>query len=110
MKNFVSEGTYIDVTLAGTVSSGDGQLFGSMFGVASKAGVSGDIIALAVEGVFDLPKAATVTPGVGAKVYWDNSAKNVTTVTTSNTLIGVAVVAALAGDATVRVRLNESFS
>lgn len=48
---------------------------------------------------------------VGAKVYWDDTNKRTTTVSTDNTLIGVAVeaVASGASDTIGRVRLNASF-
>ena len=48
------------------------------------------------------------TPAQGDKAYWDNTAKEVTTTSTANTLIGVFIVAALNGDATVNVRLNRN--
>ena len=44
----------------------------------------------------------------GAKLYWDNTNKNLTTTLTANTLIGAAVSAAAIGDSTVIVRLNGS--
>ena len=44
-----------------------------------------------------------------ARVYWDNTNKVVTATAGSNTLIGVATLAALAATPTVHVRLNASF-
>ena len=48
---------------------------------------------------------------MGAKVYWDNTAKVCTTTVGTNTLIGVAVkaVGGTAGETTGTVRLNGSF-
>ena len=48
---------------------------------------------------------------MGDRIYWDNTARQTTKVTTSNTLIGVAteVVAGGAGDVVGRVRLNGAF-
>lgn len=106
MKNFVQTDEKIVVPAPAAVSSGDGVLVGSLFGVAEGDAASGADVVIVTEGVFDLPKAASVTPAVGAKVYWDNTNGNVTTTATGNTLIGCATVAAAAGDATVRVRLN----
>ena len=59
-------------------------------------------------GVYDLPKTASQAWTVGAKVYWDNTAKACTTTVGSNTLIGIAVLAVGggAGETTGRVRLN----
>ena len=57
-------------------------------------------------GVVDGKKTAGDTPAVGALLYWDNTAKSLTTTASGNKRVGVAVKAALAGDATVRVRLD----
>lgn len=61
--------------------------------------------------MFDLKKTTSQAWVAGDKVYWDNTAKEATKTTTSNTLIGVAVaaVAGGAGDTIGRVRLNGSF-
>jgi predicted RecA/RadA family phage recombinase len=54
-----------------------------------------------------LPKAATVTFAVGAAVYFDATAGNVTSVSTrGNKLIGAATQCAGASDAVAIVRLN----
>ena len=60
-------------------------------------------------GVFDLPKVSTDVFAVGAAVYWDNTAKLMTSTTSGNTKIGVAVVAAANPSGTVTVRLNGTF-
>jgi predicted RecA/RadA family phage recombinase len=106
-KNFIQPGEVVTVAApTGGVASGAGVLTGSLFGVTAYGAVEGADVEVATCGVWDLPKAASVTPGVGAKVYWDNTNKNVTTTASGNSLIGVATKAALAGDATVRVRLD----
>lgn len=103
-QNFVKDGCVIEVTLGATIAAGAGILIGSLVGVALKSGVSGDTINVALVGVWDLPKA----PGAvtqGAALYWDNTAKKVTTTSAGNTLMGYAYAAALSGDANARVRL-----
>ena len=60
-------------------------------------------------GVFELPKVSTDVFAVGAAVYWDNNAKLMTSTTTSNTKIGVAVKAAANPSGSVNVRLNGTF-
>lgn len=108
MKNYVQEGSVLELTAPYQRNSGEGALVGSIFGVAMVDVANGAAANFMVEGVIDLAKAAgAVTQG--ALVYWDNTAKNVTTTLTANTKIGVATQAAQSGDATVRVRLNESF-
>lgn len=105
MKNFVQEGDVLHVTLSGTVASGDVVKAGSVIGVATTSGVSGDVIAVAVEGVFNVAKKSTDTPSQGAALYWDDTNKEMTTTSTSNTLAGYAWEAAGNGDTKVKVRL-----
>lgn len=104
MKNFVQEGKTMTITAGATIASGAGVLVGSVFGVAVSSAVSGDKLPLALEGVYNLPKA-TGAISQGAKVYWDDTNKNVTTTASGNTLIGYAWDAQLSGDTTVNVLL-----
>ncbi|OQW44309.1 MAG: hypothetical protein A4S12_03605 [Proteobacteria bacterium SG_bin5] len=109
MRNFVQRGDTLDVTAAAAISSGDGVIVGSIFGVANVDAEIGDTFALDVVGVFDLPKVSALTISVGDTVYWDNANKLVTKTAGGNTKIGVAVTAAANPSPTVNVRLNGSF-
>lgn len=111
MKNYVQPGNTITLTAPYAVTSGDGLLVGSIFGVAAGTAALGDPVETALEGVYDLKKVASQAWAVGDKIYWDNTAKNTTKTLTSNTLIGVAtdVVAGGASDLIGRVRLNGAF-
>lgn len=105
MKNWIQSGDTVSVVAPDDVVSGNGVIVGSLFGLAVSDAVSGADVEIVTVGVADITKAAgAITQG--AKVYWDNTAKAVTTTVGTNTLIGCAVVAAANGDATVRVRLN----
>lgn len=108
MKNFVQEGKYVEVALPYARLSGEGVLVGSLFGVCVVDGASGDSINIHTEGVYDLTAAtgASTDATVGADAYWDNTAKKVTPVSTSNTLIGVFLAAKATTDAVARVRLS----
>ena len=109
MKNFVMEGKTITLTAPYALTSGQGLLVGSIFGVASAdAAISTDVEAV-LEGVFTLTKATGAAWTVGALIYWDNAARNCTTTVATNKLIGVAQAAALTGDTVGNVRLNASF-
>jgi len=109
MKNFVMEGKTLTLTAPYAVTSGQGLLVGSAFGVASyDAAISTDVEAV-LEGVFTLTKATGQTWAVGALIYWDNAARNCTTTVATNKLIGVAQAAALTGDTVGNVRLNAAF-
>lgn len=111
MKNFVQPGNTITLTAPYAVASGEGLLVGSIFGVAAGTAASGDPVEAALTGVFDITKVGSQAWTVGAKVYWDDTNKRCTTVSTDNTLVGVAIaaVASGAGDTIGRVRLNGTF-
>jgi len=108
MRNFFGPGDTIDFVAGANLTGGSGLLVGVTFGVVVGDVANGGTGALFVgSGVVTLPKAASITPANGARVYWDNAAGNVTTTASGNTLIGCAVLpVAAAGDATIRVRLN----
>ena len=111
MKNYVQPGNTVTLTAPYAVASGDGLLVGSIFGVASGTAALGETVEAALTGIYDLKKVASQAWAAGDKVYWDNTAKEATRTTTSNTLIGVAVIAVAggAGDVVGRVRLNGAF-
>ena len=120
MKNYVQKGDTVTVIAPYAVLSGGGLLIsgtGHIFGVAVNNQSSGDSTEIMTAGVFDLAKD-TSTFAEGDYVYWDNTAKLCTSTSTSNTKIGVAAITTPSGvnalggganDATVRVRLNQSF-
>ncbi|WP_323004722.1 DUF2190 family protein [Denitromonas sp.] len=108
MKNYVSSGATLTITAAAAITSGDGVLAGSIFGVAAGDIANGAEGTINLTGVYNLPKVGSQAWTVGAKVYWDASEAECTTTATDNTLIGVAVLAvgSGAGETTGRVRLN----
>ena len=108
MKNYIQEGDRIALAAPYAVSSGGGALIGAVFGVAVTDLANAEVGTFALEGVFTLPKA-TGAATLGAKAYWDNTNKNITATSTSNTLVGVFVAAYASGDTTANVRLNGSF-
>lgn len=106
MKNYIQAGVNLTAPAPYDVVSGAGLKIGDLFGVAAGDADSGDDVDFVTEGVFAIAKVSANTFAIGAKVYWDNSAKNATSTSSGNTLIGAAVAAAADGDATVAVRLN----
>ena len=105
MQTFVQEGNILSLLAPYDVTSGNGLLVGSIFGVAATDALSGEAVEAQVVGVFDVAKA-TGALTAGQKIYWDNTAKKVTGTASGNTLVGGAVRAAASGDATARVRLS----
>lgn len=109
MKNFIQNGDTLTLAAPYDVVSGQGALVGSIFGVASGDVLTGESGEFGLCGVYELTKATVDTPAVGAAAYWDDTNREVTTVSTSNTLVGVFVEAAGNGDTVAKVRLNGSF-
>jgi predicted RecA/RadA family phage recombinase len=106
MQNFIQPGNVITFTApSGGILAGQGVLAGALFGVAATTAAVGQPVECSVTGVFELPKAAD-NIGFGDRLYWDGTAKALTTGAEGNTLVGVAVAPAGVGAATVRARLN----
>ncbi|MBF0560997.1 MAG: DUF2190 family protein [Alphaproteobacteria bacterium] len=107
MKNYVQPGhTVTAVAPTGGILSGQGLLFGALFGIASFSADEGAEVEIVTTGVFDLPKAPNAVLGAGARVAWDTSAVQVVAPATGMVPIGVALAAAGNGATTVRVRLD----
>lgn len=106
MKNYIQPGEVVTVTAPYAVASGDGVLVGTLFGVACNAAALGDQVEINTRDAFELKKTSAQAWTQGAAIYWDNTARECTTVTTSNTLIGKALVATVNPSATGIVRLN----
>jgi len=105
-RNYIQEGEVLNHVAAAAIISGAVVLIGKRIGVAVADIASGEIGALAVEGVFALPKVAANAPAQGALLYWDNTAKLITTTAAGNTLAGYAAAPAVNGDATVQININ----
>ena len=106
MKNYIQNGVNLTLPAPEAVVSGQGVVVGSIFGIAAGDAASGADVDLVTEGVFELPKVGANAFALGAKVYFDDATN---LATSSNSYMGVAVAAAIAGAATVKVRLNGSF-
>jgi len=106
MKNWIQPGEHLTLTMAAAVAGGAGVLVGDIFGVAQGDAGAGEEVVLVRRGVFELPKTSAQAWTAGAKVYWDDTAKVVTTTATDNTLIGAAVEIAANPSATGIVLLD----
>lgn len=106
---FVHDGDSIDYTPATDVAAGDVVVLGDLIGIAKRDIPAGTLGALAVTGVFDVPKASGAGTAIvaGAKVYWDAANKRVTTSADGNEYMGKTVRTAADGHATARVRLEQ---
>jgi predicted RecA/RadA family phage recombinase len=110
MQNYLMSGDCVTLTAPYTVASGAGALVGSLFGVATGDVTSGAEGEFKTTGVFTLAKTSAQAWTVGAKIYWDDTAKVCTTTSTSNTLVGCALAVAANPSSTGTVRLNGTVS
>ncbi len=110
MKTYVQQGGTLTLTAPYDIAAGAAFKVGSIIAVATSAALSGATVEGLTTGVVDVAKVSAQAWTVGAPIYWDDSAKLMTTTSTSNTLAGVAVAVAANPSATGRVRLNGSFS
>lgn len=105
-RNFVQPGGTITVIAPYAVASGGGVKVGSLIGVALADAALNAPVETRREGVFDLAKATGEAWTQGAKVYWDDTNRRLTTTAGSNTLVGAAVQAQAAGDTIGRALLT----
>jgi len=99
-------GNQIDYTPVADVAAGDVIDLGTFVGIAQRAIPANTLGALAVEGVFEVNKFTGEAIAYGAPVYWDAGTTTATgTIGYSEARMGVCVLAALAGDSTVWVKI-----
>lgn len=108
MKTFVQPGNSLGVSVpyAGGVTAGQGVLVGAIFGIAAIDGAQNAVIEVATSGVFDITKEPALAITAGARVFWDNANRRITTTAAGNFQVGIATQAAAGADATARVWLN----
>lgn len=107
MKTYSQEAEIVEFTApAGGVVSGTPYLIGSLLVVATHDAVATASFRGLVIGIADIVKVSAQAWTEGVKIYWDNSAKNMTTTAGGNTLVGVAAAAAANPSATGKVRLD----
>lgn len=107
MRNYVQPGDSLALAVpyAGGVTSGQGVLVGALFGVAAVDAAQNAVIECQTKGVFDIAKEPALAITAGARLFWDNTNRRLTTTATGNFQVGLATVAALAADTTVRAVL-----
>jgi predicted RecA/RadA family phage recombinase len=107
-KNYRAPGENITMLApSGGVKSGEGRMWGALFGVGHYDAAEGAPVEVGVVGVWILPKVATVTTfAAGAIVFWNDSTKLCDLTGAGLFPIGIATAAAGATDTTVIVRLD----
>jgi predicted RecA/RadA family phage recombinase len=108
-RTYIAAGDVLTLTApTGGVVAGTAYLIGGMVVIAQETVAKTLPFDGYVTGVHSVTKADSQAWTEGAVIYWDNSAKNFTTTTTSNFRAGIAVeaVASTGGLTTGKVRLN----
>ena len=105
MANYIQKGNTIDYTATAAIAAGDVVSLGSHIGVAAGDIPAGAVGALAVEGVFEIDKTASLAISTGDAVYFSTSTKKVTK-TDTDVPAGWAVADAAAADTVVRVKIG----
>lgn len=109
MRNYVQPGENMTFTApGGGVVSGLGYLIGALFVIATTTQDAGDLFVGLAVGVVSYTKPGTQAWTEGAKIYWDDGAKKMTTTAGGNTLVGTAAEAVGSGadETTGKVRLD----
>jgi len=108
--NLSQDGTIINYTCTGNNTKGTLYEIGSTLGVALKSGTTGDIIPIAIKGVFSgLTKVAEANSAIaiGGQVYYrtTGSAVKLTGKATGGTYAGVGFAAAVTGATSATIKL-----
>lgn len=105
-QNILNQGDIVDlVAPTGGTTAEKGVLIGTVVGIALSTAVAGATVSVAFSGVALVDKATGSAWTLGEKIYWDDTAKKFTDVSTSNTAAGFATAAAASGDTTGYIKL-----
>lgn len=110
MANALHNGRVIPVTTTGVKTNAQIIKIGSTVGVALASGASGELVEVAIEGVFTVVKDAGASTNVaqGGKVYTmttGGTVKATGALVTGELRMGTAMAAAATGDTTLTVKL-----
>lgn len=109
MRNFIQPGKVLTMTApSGGVVSGGFVKIGAIFGVAAVTAAVGQSFELSTGEVYELPKTSAEAWAIGDVIY-ATSAGIMTTVSSGNTKVGVAVAVAANPSGSGLVRLNDNF-
>jgi len=102
----IQTGEVVDYTATATIANGDVIPLVDRVGVALNDAITGDVISLELSGVFEITAATADDIAFGDVVYFDATARNVTTDATSNVKAGIATsakAATVAGTVLVKI-------
>ena len=106
MKNFVENGKNLEYTAGANITSGQPVLIGVLLGIAATDIANGATGIMAVEGVYTITSLTGTAWAQGAQLYWDDTNKRVTNVSSGNTACGKCWNTKASADATCLVKIN----
>lgn len=104
--NYIQRGDQACTTVApaGGIVSGMPFLLGDRVLVSLHTAAAGKTIEAATNHVYNVPKEASLVIAQGVDVYWDNTAKKITTTVGSNKKAGWCFKAAIGSESFVQVK------
>ncbi|WP_135468534.1 DUF2190 family protein [Crenalkalicoccus roseus] len=93
------------VPYADGILAGQGLLVGAFFGVAASDAAQNTLVECETRGEFEFPKEPALAITQGARVFWDNTNRRITTTASGNFQVGLCTVTAAGADPTLRVML-----
>ena len=107
----VQRGDSVDFTPSEDVAAGDVVIKSKLVGIAKLDIKAHELGALALEGVFEMPKSTGTAFGFGTTVAWNPTTRKVVSAATSSDFkIGHVVAQAGGADTTVLVRLCQGMN
>jgi predicted RecA/RadA family phage recombinase len=107
MKNYVQKGDVLNVTLEADAAPGEARAYGKLVGVFATGGVTGDLTAFHLRGVYTLNKTAAQAWGFGDKLYFLAATQTFTNVSGGGAVsAGFAAAPAAAADTEAMVLLS----
>jgi predicted RecA/RadA family phage recombinase len=107
---FRQKGDVLDHVAGGAIAADDVVVMGDTIGIAEVDLATGETGAVAVEGVFEVPKTAGTAWAQGDSIDWDASAgefhKGITPAAGDVAACGIAAKAAASGDTTAWLKLT----
>lgn len=109
MKTYLQPGHTLTITApAGGVTSGQGVLIGTLFGIAQADAAEGTEAEILTEGVVEIAKTSALSIDVGDRLFWDATNKVVNKTAAAQVCVGVGVSAAANPSGTVKMKLGTS--
>ena len=109
MKNYIQLGENLTFTVSGSaVVGGNGQLIGDTFGVVAGDAAVGEDAVLSLVGVFEIDAKTADAWSQGAKLYWDDTAKELTDTASGKREVGVAWADKAASATVAQIKLNNT--